>query len=170
MMNKYTLEGLFKNGLLALVVICLLSVNLTACTPVDLANTVNNSVSVLQSPTASTWIIYGADPIGREWIATVQQLGGGASLSAGILRDYKSTVTLTEGLVKSGWQVVSFGKLPEVVQLLVLAKIEAAIPLVEMMSARSLPMISVLGMPGIVVDEYFREDCEYSQSGYQCDL
>mgnify|MGYP000920183094 FL=1 len=168
-MNKKTFEGLWKNGLVALVVICLLSVSMSACTPVDLQHTVSTSVSVLEAPGVGQWVIYGADPLGREWVATVTRFGKDIQLSAG-LADVKTTVKMTEDLVRMGWNVIDWSKLPNAVQLLILSRVENAIPLVEQVSARSLPMISIFGLPGAFYSEFVKEDCQYTDTGYICDL
>lgn len=160
-------------SVLMLLVVLFLASHLTACSNFELIQSVNNSASILEAPGGGMWIIYGSDPSGHEWIATVRLLTSGFNYSAGQLNNLNSTVTITEDLSKMGWRVIPFSSLPGIVQVFVLSKIEAAAPLVEQMSANTasrLPVISIFGLPSAFYTEFVKEDCRYTADGYTCDL
>lgn len=162
-----------------IVTLIISSILLTGCAGAsnnEIMQYVVANAKVFSSPhnlPGQAWIIMGRDMDGRNWSLTVQQIGTTVDLLKGNIGTDKGIIDNIGNVIKSeGWVPVTFKQLPNVIQLMVLARIQSTIPILTNM-AKTTGTIETM-IPGVLLNAMMNtgnpdvSSCELSGAAWVC--
>jgi hypothetical protein len=114
---------------LVLLVVVLFSMVGCAATPQAIQQAVEAGATVLKSPDANAYIIYGVLPNGKEVLAVVRQVG--QAIPYLTIGQTNQGNEILQDAFKASWTSIDFRSLPNVVQLLLLTKVSEAVAAIK---------------------------------------
>jgi hypothetical protein len=119
------MKKLYFSKLVEIFMVLIVAFSMVACSPAEIQQAVVSGTTVLKSPDANAYIVYGVLPNGKEVLAVIRQVG--YNIPYMTIGQTKQGNEILSDAFKANWTSIDFKALPNVVQLLLLTKVQEAV-------------------------------------------